>query len=90
MKFTKDDIRINRTGRPVGSQNKTPDRQKAVELLNRVIEDLNANYELLTNEEKLKLLSVFRNLFESSLLIRESTMPSEIRVNIIKPLDHES
>jgi len=90
MKFTKDDIRINRTGRPVGSQNKTPDRQKAVELLNRVIEDLNANYELLTNEEKLKLLSVFRNLFESSLLIRESTIPNEIKVNIIKPLNYES
>jgi hypothetical protein len=90
MKFTKDDIRINRTGRPVGSQNKTPDRQKAVELLNRIIEDLSSNYELLNNEEKLKLLSVFRNLFESSLLIRESTIPNEIKVNIIKPLNYES
>ena len=89
MKFTKDDIRINRTGRPVGSQNKTPDRQKAVELLNRIIEDLSSNYELLNNEEKLKLLSVFKNLFETSLLIKDSSIPDEIKINIIKSIDHE-
>jgi len=81
--FGKNDININRFGRPVGSLNKTPNREKAVELLNRIIEDLHTNYDLLTNEEKLKLLAVFKNLFEHSILIRESQLPEEIKVNII-------
>lgn len=89
MPFSKNDFNINRAGRPIGSQNKTPDRQKAVELLNRIIEDLSSNYELLTNDEKLKLLSVFKNLFETSLLIKESNVPDEIKINIIKSIDHE-
>lgn len=89
MPFSKNDLNINRHGRPVGSHNKTPDRQKAVELLNRIIEDLSSNYELLNNEEKLKLLSVFKNLFETSLLIKDSSIPDEIKINIIKSIDHE-
>jgi hypothetical protein len=48
MPFVKGDVRINKTGRPVGSQNKTPNREKAVELTNKIIQDLSLNYDKLT------------------------------------------
>lgn len=88
MPFEKNDSLINRNGRPVGSKNKTPDRQKAVELLNRIIDDLTASFDELTRDEKIKLLQVFRHLFESNITITETQYPNEIRVNII-PSNHE-
>jgi len=84
MKFSKYDSRINRAGRPAGSLNKVPNREKAIQLLNTIIEDLTHNYENLSTEEKIRVLAVFKNLFEYSLLIRESTIPEEIKINIIK------
>jgi hypothetical protein len=64
MPFVKGDVRINKTGRPVGSQNKTPNREKAVLLTNKIIQDLSLNYDKLTTEEKIKLLQVFKKLFD--------------------------
>lgn len=89
MKFTKGDARINRNGRPQGATNRTPDRQKAIDLLNRIIEDLANSFEELTRDEKIKLLQVFRHLYETNVTITESQTPSEIRVNIIKTIDNE-
>ena len=89
MPFEKDDVRINRTGRPMGSQNKVPDRQKAVELLNKVIEDLSNQFEFLTTEEKIKLLQVFKGLFDTNITVTENQLPTEIKINIIPPTNYE-
>ena len=89
MPFEKDDVRINRTGRPMGSQNKVPDRQKAVELLNKVIEDLSSQFEFLTTEEKIKLLQVFKGLFDTNITVTENQLPTEIKINIIPPTNYE-
>jgi hypothetical protein len=89
MPFEKDDVRINRTGRPMGSQNKVPDRQKAVELLNKVIEDLSNQFDVLTTEEKIKLLQVFKNLFDTNITVTENQLPTEIKINIIPPPNYE-
>jgi len=88
MKFEKNDPRINRGGRPQGSQNRTPDRKKAVELLNRILDNLTESFEQLTREEQIKLLHVFKHLFETNAPLNDNQNPSEIRVNIIHP-NHE-
>tara|TARA_R110000868_G_C10954626_1_gene768021 strand:+ start:4422 stop:4691 length:270 start_codon:yes stop_codon:yes gene_type:complete len=89
MPFEKNDIRINRDGRPQGSQNRTPDRKKAVELLNRILDSLTDSFNELTRDEQIKLLHVFKHLFETNVTITESQSPSEIKVTIVKNLDHE-
>lgn len=89
MPFGKNDTRINRLGRPPGSPNKAPNRQKAINLLNRVIEDIEESFDQLTTDEKIKLLQIFKHLFESHYPVTETQNPNEIRVNIIKNVDHE-
>jgi len=88
MKFQSNDTRINRNGRPPGSKNKTPDREKAVELLNRILDNLTESFNELTREEQIKLLHVFKHLFDANVTTTETQNPSEIRVNIIRP-NHE-
>lgn len=85
MKFQSNDARINRNGRPHGSKNRTPDREKAIELLNRILDNLTESFHELTRDEQIKLLHVFKHLFETNVTITESQSPSEIRVNIIHP-----
>ena len=88
MPFEKNDTRINREGRPQGSQNRTPDRKKAVELLNRILDNLTETFDQLTRDEQIKLLHVFKHLFETNITLTDNQNPSEIRVNIIHP-NHE-
>lgn len=83
MKFQSNDTRINRNGRPPGSKNRTPDREKAIELLNRILDNLTESFHELTRDEQIKLLHVFKHLFETNVTITESQSPSEIKVNII-------
>ena len=71
-------------GRIVGSKNKLANREKTIELLDKIIEDLTANYELLSIDEKLRLLSTFRQLYNFDVISDGSDM-QEIRVNIIQP-----
>ena len=71
-------------GRIVGSKNKLANREKTIELLDKIIEDLTANYELLSIDEKLRLLSTFRQLYNFDIVSDGSDM-QEIRVNIINP-----
>jgi hypothetical protein len=85
MAFGKNDARINRNGRPPGSTNKVPNRQNAINLLNRVIEDIEDSFDQLTIDEKIKILQIFKHLFESHYSISETQNPHEIRVNIIHP-----
>lgn len=89
MKFQSNDTRINRSGRPLGSKNRTPDREKAIELLNRILDNLTESFHELTRDEQIKLLHVFKHLFETNVTITESQSPNEIKVTIIKNNDHE-
>jgi len=71
-------------GRIVGSKNKLANREKTIELLDKIIEDLQTNYELLSIDDKLRLLSTFRQLYNFDIVSDGSDM-QEIRVNIINP-----
>ena len=73
-------------GRVVGSKNKLANREKTIELLDRIIEDLQTNYELLSIDDKLRLLSTFRQLYNFDVLSDGSDI-QEIRVNIINPIN---
>ena len=72
-------------GRIKGSKNKLVNRERAVQLLDTIIEDLNTNYELLTIEDKLRILSTFKQLYNFE-FINEMDDVTEIKVHIIPPL----
>jgi len=90
-------------GRIVGSKNKLANREKTIELLDRIIEDLQTNYELLSIDDKLRLLSTFRQLYnfvDDKLrllstfrqlynfdVLSDGSDIQEIRVNIINPIN---
>jgi len=72
-------------GRVKGSKNKLVNREGAVQLVDAIIEDLNTNYELLTIEDKLRILSTFKQLYNFE-FINEMDEITEIKVHIIPPL----
>lgn len=72
-------------GRERGSKNKLVNRERAVELLDKIIEDLNANYYLLSIDEKLRVLATFKQLYNFE-YINEISEVSDIKVHIIHPL----
>jgi archaellum component FlaC len=72
-------------GRVKGSKNKLVNREGAVQLLDTIIKDLNTNYELLTIEDKLRILSTFKQLYNFE-FINEMDEVTEIKVHIIPPL----
>jgi len=71
-------------GRALGSKNKLANRERTIELLDKIIDDLNTNYELLSIDDKLRLLSTFRQLYNFD-IINDGSDLQEIRVNIISP-----
>ena len=73
-------------GRTLGSKNKLANRERTIDLLDKIIEDLNTNYELLSTDDKLRLLSTFRHLYNFD-IINDGSDLQEIRVNIIQPHD---
>ena len=75
-------------GRQLGSKNKLANREKTIELLDKIIEDLQENYELLSIDDKLRLLSTFRQLYNFD-VISDGSDIQEIRVNIIQPPTYE-
>ena len=72
-------------GRVKGSKNKLVNREGAVQLLDTIIKDLNTNYELLTIEDKLRILYTFKQLYNFE-FINEMDEVTEIKVHIIPPL----
>ena len=72
-------------GRQLGSKNKLANRELTVTLLDKIIEDLQENYNELTIDDKLRLLSTFRQLYNYEEISDGSDL-QEIRVNIIQPL----
>jgi len=71
-------------GRQLGSKNKLANRDKTIELLDKIIEDFQSNYELLSIDDKLRLLSTFRQLYNFD-IVSDGSDIQEIRVNIIQP-----
>lgn len=71
-------------GRQLGSKNKLANREKTIELLDKIIEDLQLNYELLSIDDKLRLLSTFRQLYNFD-VVNDGSDLQEIRINIIPP-----
>ena len=76
-------------GRQLGSKNKLANRNKTIELLDKIIEDLQENYELLSIDDKLRLLSTFRQLYNFD-VINDGSDIQEIRVNIIQPPTYDT
>ena len=68
-------------GRVKGSKNKLVNREGAIELLDKIIEDLNLNYSTLTIDDKLRLLSTFKQLYNFE-FINEMEELTEIKVHI--------
>ena len=68
----------------MGSKNKLANREKTIELLDKIIEDLQLNYELLSIDDKLRLLSTFRQLYNFD-VVNDGSDLQEIRINIIPP-----
>ena len=50
----------------------------------KIIEDFQSNYELLSIDDKLRLLSTFRQLYNFD-IVNDGSDIQEIRVNIIQP-----
>ena len=75
-------------GRQLGSKNKLANREKTIELLDKIIEDFQSNYELLSIDDKLRLLSTFRQLYNFD-IVNDGSDIQEIRVNIIQPPTYE-
>jgi hypothetical protein len=71
-------------GRKLGSKNKLANRENTIQLLDKIIEDLQENYNILTTDDKLRLLSTFRQLYNYDIISDGSDL-QEIRVNIIHP-----
>ena len=71
-------------GRQLGSKNKLANREKTIELLDKIIEDFQSNYELLSIDDKLRLLSTFRQLYNFD-VVNDGSDLQEIRINIIPP-----
>ena len=58
----------NPNGRPVGSKQRLPDKDLLCDLLDRICDDLTANYERLTTAQKIRIMTSFTNLYQDSAL----------------------
>jgi hypothetical protein len=77
-------------GRPLNSKNKLPDRESICNLIESILTDFQTKYESLTTAEKIKILEVFRNLYQPNYYqLDQLPADNEIRVTIIKPKEDE-
>ena len=77
-------------GRPLNSKNKLPDRESICNLIESILTDFQSKYETLTTAEKIKILEVFRNLYQPNYYqLDQLPTDNEIRVTIIKPKEDE-
>ena len=77
-------------GRPLNSKNKLPDRESICNLIESILTDFQSKYESLTTAEKIKILEVFRNLYQPNYYqLDQLPTDNEIRVTIIKPKEDE-
>lgn len=74
----------NPNGRKTGSKNKSGNRENLVKLLDFIIEDMQENYHKLSNNQKIKLLSSFKGIYEDTALTQEEIDHFKtITVNVI-------
>ncbi len=66
-------------GRPVGSLNKAPNKEKLIQLIDRLTDSISNEFDNLSIKEKIHLLSSFKNLYN----IEEVSNNTEIRPVII-------
>ena len=70
-------------GRPKGSQNKAPNKEELIKLLNAIVLDFSVKFDQLTMDEKLRILNTFRHFWRMEI---ENTYPienNEIRISIV-------
>jgi hypothetical protein len=70
-------------GRPLGSQNKVPNKDELIKLLNAIVEDFSIKFDELSTDDKLRLLNAFRHLWRMEI---ENVFPvdNEIKIKIIE------
>jgi hypothetical protein len=77
-------------GRLKGSKNKAPNREGLIQLLDRITNDLFANYENLELKDKLQILNIFRHLYQFDNSIQNDINNNEITVKIIQPNESDT
>jgi hypothetical protein len=73
------------TGRPLGAQNKAPNRDKLISLLNRIVDEVSADYNQLNRDEKLNIIRTFKHLYTTYDFEQPEIENNTIRVEIVKP-----
>ena len=74
-------------GRPSGSRNISPDRKQTIILLNKIVQDLSDNYDILDLDYKAKLLNTFRHLWITQEHELIDIPDNTIKVNIVSCQD---
>jgi hypothetical protein len=70
-------------GRPPGSQNKTPNKDELIKLLDAIVKDFSLKFDELSNDDKLRILNAFRHLWRMEI---ENVFPvdNEIKIKIME------
>lgn len=72
------------TGRPKGAKGKSPRKEDIIKLLDYITKDLNDNAHKLTFNQRIKILTTFRQLYiQDELTKEEENFFKEITVKII-------
>lgn len=69
-------------GRPLGSRNLAPCKKTTIELLDMIVNDITANYEVLDIDTKVRLLNTFRHLWITNEIQVVDIPDNTIKVNI--------
>jgi len=59
-------FKLGNSGRPLGSKQKQPKRDELIKLCEYILSDLYENKEALTTNDKLRILTIYKGLFEDS------------------------
>lgn len=73
------------TGRPLGAQNKAPNRDKLIVLLNKIVDEVTSDYDQLNRDEKLNIIRTFKHLYTTYEFEQVQIENNTIRVEIVKP-----
>ena len=70
MSERKGQFQVGNTGRPKGSKNQKPSVKELNQLLNMITSDLILNYDLLSTNEKIRILYSFARKYDSDTTIQ--------------------
>lgn len=74
MSARKGQFKVGNSGRPKGSKNRKPSVKELNQLLNMITSDLILNYDLLSTNEKIRILHAFAKRFEDNSVIQLETV----------------